>query len=73
MQLIVKIVESEVDFRVLHRNYFLDESRYAAYLQDTGTWAIFSENFSSIRSVPYLALHLTNKTKKNMKQTCLPI
>ncbi len=28
-----------------------DESRYAAYLQDTGARAIFSENFSSIRSV----------------------
>ncbi len=29
-----------------------DESSYAAYLQDIGTRAIFSENFSSIRSVP---------------------
>ncbi len=35
--IIVKIVVSEVDFRVLQTN----DSRYAAYLQkdDTGTWA----------------------------------
>ncbi len=33
----------------------MDESGYAAYLQDTCTRAIFSENFSSIRQVLSLA------------------
>ncbi len=38
-------MESEVD-TVQQRQ---DESRYAAQLKDTGTRAIFSENFSPIR------------------------
>ncbi len=48
---IVKIVESEVDFRVLHSKR-QHESRYAAYMQDAGTRTIFSESFSPIRSTP---------------------
>ncbi len=44
----MKTAKSEVDFRVT-------ASRCAAYLQDTGTRAIFSEDFSSILWVPTLA------------------
>ncbi len=52
----------------------LDESGYAAYLHNQGTWAIFSENFSSIRLVlsSPLAVNNNKKKKKKMKQTCLP-
>ncbi len=47
----------------------------AAYLHNTGTRAIFSENFSSIRSVLSSPLehNKKNNNKKKMKQTCLPI
>ncbi len=45
----------------------MDESGYAAYLQDIGIRAIFSENFSSIRSV--LVSPLEHKKNKKMKQT----
>ncbi len=47
----------------------LDESRCAACLQDNGTRAIFSEDFSSIRSVLSSPLeskeNKKSKTKKN--------
>ncbi len=48
-----------------------DESRYAAYLKDSGKRAIVSENFSPIRSVLSFPLeHNKNKNEKKMKQTC---
>ncbi len=49
----------------------LGESGYAAYLQDTGTRATFSENFSSIRSA--VSSPLDDNNNKKMKQTCLPV
>ncbi len=53
----------------------LDESRCTAYFHNWGTRAIFSGNFSSIRSVvssPLAANNNKKKNKKKMKQTCLP-
>ncbi len=49
----------------------LDRSRHAAYLINTGFRAIFSENFSSIRSVLVSPLehNRNNKKNKKMKQT----
>ncbi len=44
----MKIVESEA--RSSTAQHRMDEPGYATYLQDTGNGAIFSENFSSIRS-----------------------
>ncbi len=48
----------------------VNESRYAAYFQDAGTRAIFSENFSSIRSVQIKG---EQQGEDQSKQTCLPI
>ncbi len=52
----------------------MDESGYAAYLQDIGTGAIFSENFSSIRSVfsSPLAANKKRKNNNNNKKANMP-
>ncbi len=46
----------------------LDESGYAAYSQNHGTRAIFSENFSSIRSV----LSLVREQEQEEDETNMP-
>ncbi len=69
----VKIVVSEVEFRALHSNNWTNLA-YAAYLQDNGTRDIFSENFSSIRSVLSSPFDDNNNNNNNkMKQKCLPV
>ncbi len=66
MQFIVKIVVSEVDFRVGTADQRLHESGYAAYSQTSGTRAIFSENFSSIRCALSSPLEQNKNKKVNM-------
>ncbi len=66
------IVESEVVFRVLHSND-LGESAYAAKLQNSCTWAIFSENFSSISSVFVSPLRRTIKEQEEDETNMPPI
>ncbi len=74
----MKIVESEVDFRVLQTN---DWTNFVMQLICITQVLDLSSVKISAQSVQYLALHLirttrrnpTTTTKKKMKQTCLPI
>ncbi|MCP3660885.1 MAG: hypothetical protein GY696_00065 [Gammaproteobacteria bacterium] len=71
----MKIVVSEVDFRVLQTNDWTN--RAMQLILKPPVLGLFSENFSSIRSAvssPLAANYNNNKKKnKKMKQTCLPI
>ncbi len=79
--IIVKIVVSKVDFRVLQTNDWTNR----AMQQDLKTRVLNPSSMKiSVQSVRYLALHLsttrrttttttTTTTRKKMKQTCLPI
>ncbi len=64
MQLcIVKIVASEVDFRVLQTNDWTNRAMQLKSITGVPTRAIFSENFSSIRLV--LSSPLDDNKKNN--------
>ncbi len=78
---VVKIVESEVNFRVLHSNDWTIlatpltvKPGISSVLNIFSVRAIFSENFSSVSSVLSSPLdQKKNNNNKILKKTCLPI
>ncbi len=68
----MKIVESEVDIRVLHSNDCTNLAMHCLFARPVLVLlANFSENFISIRSVIHTCLSTLERKKKKIKQTCL--